>query len=327
MSNNNNKVKNIFDALEHGTMSDLRTYIGEVNIINSNEQSPLLFAILHNVAERKVKFLIEKGADIHFKDSNNKTLLMYAIENNKLVDIFIEKENNINALDNNNKNAFFYACVIGNEHILEALLIKDIEIQNQTESIFYLFQNSFFNNLNKRGLNILKTIFKKIPDEEINITDSNNNNLLMHLLFKRKEFKEIDNIILQLIDSKKIDFNIKNNKGISPLLYSIKNNFEKIALLLIQKGTNSNDTDNNGNSVLMFASYNNNLNLVSALFEKDADVNQRSAQNETALSLTLKNKFYEIPQYLLEKGAIPNEEDIHYVLSNYFKKDEDEDEE
>jgi len=96
-------LQNIWEAIENGTIQDVRFFIEkgvDVNAKNVDDLSLLHFAARCNPNADVVSYLIEKGADINVKDSNSLTPLHYASMYNPNVEVMkhlIEKGADVNA--------------------------------------------------------------------------------------------------------------------------------------------------------------------------------------------------------------------------------------
>ncbi len=154
-----------------------------------------------------------------------------------------------------------------------------------------LIQAVYNNNYNK---------VQELVDQgaNINIQDSSGDSLL-HIAISYKDEK----IAKYLID-KKINLEMKNKYGGTPLLWAIYNSespkVKKIVFMIIDAGANLETKNNFGYSALPWAVKKDNVDIVSYLVEKKADINSLDKQGMTPLELT-NNK--DIIKILLNAGA------------------------
>ena len=120
-------VQDVAKALKDG---------GDINSLSKDLQTPLIQASKYNGPE-VVKFLIESGAVVNFKDENGKIALMYACESNtdvEVVRVLIRKHADVNAKTNTGKTALMYACENNpNIKIVSALIEAGANVNAKTK--------------------------------------------------------------------------------------------------------------------------------------------------------------------------------------------------
>lgn len=95
------ELNNLFlAALENNSLKSIKTLINrgvDINYINQSEKTPIFF--VRSISA--LNLLIEEGANINIKDSENKTLLGYFISNKPLSysELLIEKGANLSSWD------------------------------------------------------------------------------------------------------------------------------------------------------------------------------------------------------------------------------------
>lgn len=141
-------------------------YNSDVNILDSNNISPLWYACQNNYID-SCKILLTRGADYTFI-YNGLSCIMVMVQNNNIIDAMLDKQINgeyiINMKDNNN----FYP-------ILAALYTKNFNISlNKLSKLNYINVN--VNDMN--GLNIFSHIIKK------NINNNDKEKLIKNLINK-----------------------------------------------------------------------------------------------------------------------------------------------
>jgi len=203
----------------------------------------LLTAVSINNREY-VKFLINEGADVNYKDDLGRTPLMHAVmkKNINIIRFFTTKDTSkINESDCNGDTALIYAFKLNNNEIIEELLLwnADFEIKNNkndttltisaTHSNLYLFDylsidsfNSIINNQNIDGDTAL-------------------------IIASRKGHKDF---LKTLLTSSVINLNIQNKDGYTALMYASEKNNEEIIKILIFKGADVNIKNNKGKTAI-----------------------------------------------------------------------------
>ena len=96
-----------------------------------------------------------------------------------------------------------------------------------------------------------------------------------------------------------IDFNLTDNNGNSPLIYSILNENTDMASLLVNAGVDVNICSREGEFPLIMAIKKNNLELVELLGAEGADINVTDGEGRTPLMSAVKANSVSIVKYLL----------------------------
>lgn len=110
--------------------------------------------------------------------------------------------------------------------------------------------------------------------------------------------------IRYLIDTKGIDVNVRDENGMTPLIYAAFFGHEKVAKELIDCGADVNASGSNGATALMASLQSTKgEKLARLLIDSGADVNACDAQGLTPLMTAIYTDSIEMTLYLLEKGA------------------------
>lgn len=100
-----------------------------------------------------------------------------------------------------------------------------------------------------------------------------------------------------------LDFNAKNNRGVTALMSALENEPD-IVRLLIERGALVNDVDNYGNRVLHCAVHNKAPSeIIKILLDNGADINAQNSEGETALHRAVEKNYLEAVKLLVKRGA------------------------
>lgn len=235
----------------------------------------LLDALFSDVIPQDlVNKIIEKGADVYFKDlKDDETALMWACHRNFISSAkkILEKGVNINQTSKNGSTALSYAS--GNEScslsLLEFLVSKGAKITID----------------NKYGRSAL-----------IEAVSSNCLEKVKFLVQKGA-----------LINEKSDGFG-----GVSPLTEAVWNCNYDITTFLIENGANVNIEKDRGETVLLEAVWNEkNLKIVDLLIKKGADVNKLNDDRQSPLLKAVQYNLYDIAVLLYEDGASLDVVDVY----------------
>ncbi len=123
-----------------------------------------------------------------------------------------------------------------------------------------------------------------------------------------------------------VNFNIKNNKSLTPLLYSIEHDMTEMTKFLIDNNADIDLSDNQNNTALHYAAYYGNFEIVNLLIEKGANIDAVNTDNSTPLYFATSANKINIAKLLVEKGAklIPagkyHYTPLHLALANKNSK-------
>lgn len=250
------------------------------------------FTVANNYS--RVKFLIESGANVNFKDKYNYIALNYAVGNIE------EGQHNCSTCRNNIIEALCQNSNIDNTMVVfEALLFNNIEAL--TILCKYDFNINAKNLLGKTALALAielgqpeccYELWKKGAD--INNTDAFGHTLLMTAVSMGLEYKYVEEIIKFIPDK----INVKDNEGFSALSYAIKTNDKDIFKLLIKSGADINAINNKNLSILMLTIMNNNIDLVKILCDNKVNIRYEYEPRRNAIGLAMGLKYKDIEKEL-----------------------------
>lgn len=104
-------------------------------------------------------------------------------------------------------------------------------------------------------------------------------------------------------NSKNVDVNQVNQKGLTPLILAVNNNASDATQFLLTKSTNINAQNKSGNNTLMGAIYKQNKTMIDLLIANKADVNQVSLNGTSSSMFTATFENIEMKHTLLNSRA------------------------
>jgi len=263
-----------------------------------------------------------------------------------LYKLFLDNEEEINSRSYSGNRPVFknpYNRFPFSETTKNKLRNKEFSITKRDSKLIDDFINSFCDKLNPENMDIkdrsqeiIKSLTKNdilhliVKDTELSIRhkemlieclgkylDLNKrieprNSTILYEIISKGITPELLKILIESND--KIDLNIRNPSGETPLfLPSIKNDIESVKVL-VDAGAKIDIEDYNGGTPMMYASEYGYVDVVKFLVEKGANVNKKTKFGETALTLNIGfvKRDKEIVKILLDAGADPN---IVYVNS------------
>jgi ankyrin repeat protein len=183
------KNKKLFELIKVGNIKKCRRLLKKgVNIhcINSNNYTPLLYAISQNNINI-IKLLLSKGANIHNKTDYGMSsiLLASSCANLEIVILLLESGAHINDISDFGYSPIHIACITNNIDIVEYFLKKGAHIyikQHETPILLCCFygRKSIIELLLSHGSNI----------NDINEIDEN----VIDILYRKKHYECIDTI-------------------------------------------------------------------------------------------------------------------------------------
>ena len=286
--------------------------INELSFLHKNINNDLIEACKIDNDEI-ASFLLEKGANINYKDHLGKTGLMYAAENGniKIVKMLVIKKAFINEKSDLKITALTYAVENGHADIVITLLENGALINDYSNS----YEKELIIACHKGYLNIVDILTNKCFD--VNFIGGRKKTPLMYAA----ENGYLD--IVTLLINKGACINSKDEKEKTPLIYAVKKGYLKIVTKLLMSRTNIYHQDEKGNTALMYASKKGYRKIVELLIKTayyDEAIYNRlyidveNKKRKTALMYAAENGHVEIIKLLQENGA-----DINYY--SYYPSD------
>ncbi len=308
----------------------------DVNLKNTYDgTTPLMTAVTSydsKISFDIINYLIQNNADANILDNDENNCLMKLSSNYswkdispEMYDLILSKTNNINQANKNKDTALINACRNNNEVLALKIIEKGADV----------------NSRNNEGLNALGClIHQNNPDIlaekliqkgiDINLSDEYNESLI----FKTIRYYNKENHILDLLLNNKVNINVVNKDGYSPLQEACQNEnipAEIITRLIVNKNILNSTAGYEKISAAHFAvdEYDGNINAIPVLIKAGADLNIKNLEGENVLIAACKNS--KITENLMQL-IINNTTDINFqnnsknsalhvaVQKNDFKK-------
>lgn len=246
-----------------------------------------------------VRFLLDHGADVKLKDSQNQTLLSYAAradEKSEEIMKLIIQEIDVNLVDSDGWTPNFYAIEVGNTDVVKILLEHgaDVELKDmqgrkplsyaagadvelpQSQCLTCLFYSTGVVRNNERLLKVLELL---IQDNDINLVDVDGCTPIFYAA-------EVGNTgAVRLLLQYGADPNLKDNQDQPLLSYAARANCnsEEVMTLIIQD-IDVNFADSDGWTPIVHAANVGNIDAVVFLLDHGADSRLKNSQGHTSLS-------------------------------------------
>ena len=196
---------------------------------------------------------LEKINENKKKETNDEIIIENKIEENKENIELKEGQNTINNNINNNKVSWIDQVIRKNFMPAMILLEKgkinvNSYIPNINECLLHLSVNFSY-------YNVTRCLIEKF-NADPNIKN-NFGSTPLHLVCSNPD-KDIA-ILIYLLTRENIKINERDSNGMTPIFYSIINNFEDAFLLLVSRGVDLNQKDNNDNTLMFYAILSGNL--------------------------------------------------------------------
>ena len=256
---NCNILSSSFHIIEKDYIKKLEPF-SKSDVINLNfkeKYTPIhIIAMTNNMKNNRYigKLLIEKGADINIKTNKNNTPLILSISliNVDFTHFLINEGADINLRDGNNDTPLIIAMHYGFDDNVRNI----INLLLSTENI----------NINIKG-DKGQTAICRI------MTLSHVHNKIIYLLNNQNFYD-------------KIDINISDDNGLTPLHYAIKfQDYEILEKILDKSNIDINVQDNDKNTPLHYAAIEGVINKVQKLVERGAEIMLRNNHNHTCIDV------------------------------------------
>ncbi|WP_418184900.1 ankyrin repeat domain-containing protein [Aliarcobacter vitoriensis] len=345
--NHKNSAGNTILHLDNSLKNiDLALYLlnqgTDPTIINANQQSYLFYIVTKGIKGINfIKRASELGFNLNIKNSENKNILMKAVEyflqisktskrdsQAELIKELVQLNINVQAIDNQNETIFFNITrsldrdlihyllnnlekLNLNRQNIEALTVLDILVFSGIENYdlikLYIEKGAKLDYKNKYGKSIIEILIDILLniENEIFLEDIYKNQIVQNAQYK--------DILELLIKNYHINVNNFNSKN-EPLFFPTLLNFNiSIFKILRTKNINLNETDINGNNIifrlleqdLTKKSEDRRMLLVTIknLINAGVDINSKNDKGFTALEFAILNDKEDIVKLLLNLRA------------------------
>lgn len=279
----------------------------DVNYKDFSVQTPLLIAV-KNCDKIMISFLLEKGANIECIGENGKTPLLNAAQNGNIdiVSLLLEKGANINSIDSSCRTALDLAIENKDTDLVSLLLEKGAEIGNDNSSLKTALNFAIKND----NTDLLSLLAEKATQEDVYCEDK-------PILFFAIEnnYKSFVEMLIEKGVHKKSRYSSDVYEDMTPLFFAVSRRDKDTVLLLLK---NKVDVDEGAKSENQYYSYsplykavlNGDKEIASILIENGANLNYDTGKGNTALMWTCLIEDKDMASFLIEKGA-----DVNYVVS------------
>ncbi len=268
----------------------------DVNFKNKSGSTPLIEAVSKNGLEEVAFALISKGANVNDKNVDGNTPLILAAKNGleEVSLILINKGVDINAKNNLGSTPLIEATRNGLEEVALTLINKGANVNDKPVGS----GTPLIEAVSKNGL---EEVALALINKGANVNDKNADGNTPLILAIKEGHKKV---ALVLID-RGANINAKNNCNATPLIEATRNGLEEVALTLINKGANVNKGE--GGIPLIWAAKNGLEEVSLVLINKGADTNNKDNNGNTPMIEAVKNGHKKIALALINKGANVND--------------------
>ena len=328
----------------HMAFQNSRTYIVQylveekkcdVNVANNKGELPLHLACKHMYGKEIVQ-LVSVGCDVNRQDEAGNTPLQMAFQNGRtdIVQYLVEeKKCGFNVANNKGELPLHLACKHRYSKTIVRLVSVGCDVNRQDEAgntplhmacqngstdiVQYLVEDRKcdFNVANNKGELPLHLACKHMYGKEIVLLvsvgrDVNRQdeagNTPLHMACQNCSA----DIVRYLVEERKCDFNVANNKGELPLHLACKHVYGKEIVQLVSVGCDVNRQDEAGNTPLQMAFQNGRTDIVQYLVEeKKCGFNVANNKGELPLHLACKHRYSKTIVRLVSVGCDVNRQD------------------
>lgn len=244
-------------------------------------RSALMLAASHRYY-KIAELLINKGADVNYKNLDGNTALFEAVKNlsDSITDLLIKNKALVNIKDENNFTPLQYSV---GYNLLDYSQDED----------FNLTIDAFVNHTKANRISELLID----AGADIDVTDSYGYTPLMIA-------SQLNNMpLIKILFKAKVNVNVRSNDGITPLMLSADNGYYQVAKALIVHGADINISSFDGNSAIFAAVRANNDSIAGLLLQKKAFVNIKNSMGLSPLHYASGYGYPFMTNLLIANGA------------------------
>ena len=249
-----------------------------------------------------VRLFIAAGMDIHTRDDEGTTALMYAAWEGhvEVVRILAEQwvaEAGADAQDDDGTTVLMWVALGGDVEMARILLDKgaDIHAQNNSSRTVLMY--------GARGGDVEVVRFLLENSADLNAQDTSDQSALMYAAWGG------DVEVVRLLLENGADLNAQDASDRPVLIWAAFGGDVEVVRLLLAKGADINAQDDDGTTALMYAAWGGDAEVVRLLLENSADLNTQNNHGTTALIEAADEGHVEVVRLLLENGADANAQD------------------
>ena len=239
-------------------------------------------------------YLQNRDANMSYVDINGRTVAHFASlgGSSDICDLLDSSGISFEGVDSDGNTSIHYACMSGNLNLVQKLYLRGFDLllanKNGYKPIHYA--------AGSKSVDLLDFLVSEGAD--INEEVDGNTPILLSALENRP-----DNVSY-LIDQKAVVPEFIDKKGENLLIYLAKKGFDKVISVLINKGKlNPNITDGLGWTPLLHACNIGSIETCKILIENGADVNLASKFGFTPTHCAINRGFEDIKNYLISIGG------------------------
>lgn len=267
--------------------------------------------------------LLDQGVDITATDQTGNSALHRAAGKGQLttVKLLVSRGSNINAINHNGESALYMAASSGQLKVINYLLNKGADpsliAKNKSSPLSIAISNQHLQSasaLSRHKLDpasihraLLLAIQNKMEglsiqlikrDTRLAIAYSKNRSALWHSanLGLIKTTKE-------LLSHSKVNINLSDKNGYTPLARAVNNGFAEISSMLINHKARTNTLTNENNSILMLAVLSGKGNIIKQILKLKNNLNEKNKAGDTALMLAAATGDNTTVKLLIKAGA------------------------
>ncbi|MFW4370795.1 MAG: ankyrin repeat domain-containing protein [Spiroplasma sp. hy2] len=323
-NNINKKIQELFNKKENKNFIEIKNeclkYI--LKITKSKEMFKFIISYFEKEWKLKTDFKTDDEFFLLNYNNDNDILYIFIIKNNlDLAKLLINLNPNkkmINSIDINHTTPLFLAINNGNINFVKFLLKNgaDVNFQGKIGSMLII------NAININNLEIVDIIFNYGAD--VNLQDPLANNTYLHIAARNGQLE-----LVKLLLSRGANPNMQEKKGITPLYFAAQSDKTEVVQELLTNKNSKNKIDINlsndlGDTPLHIASFNGNYKIVELLLKNHKiDVNKKDDCGDSALIVAARNGKINVVKKLLKHSDIDvnlsNERGLtalHYACEN-----------
>ncbi|OQA80894.1 MAG: Ankyrin repeats (3 copies) [bacterium ADurb.Bin243] len=319
----------------------------EINEVNYYDKSSLLLTALNENKPEIARYLIEKGADLNFADSESYKILHTAVDKNyaDIAGLILKRGYDVNKRDRYYETAIFDAIDKNFTECFTALIENSAEINicnHDGETPLHLAAKKgnigFAEKLIARGAVVDSCGVSQPQKPKVEKIHENSNLVTVSMLIPKRDGPYMqDNMITPLtaaiiakkpdmvnfLIKKGADVNMLSAKKLAPIHYAINTFQNDIFDSLISRGIDLKIKTSDGYDLLCYAAFYDNLYAVKKLAGLGFKIDNVSSDlnSETALHISEKRGASEVSEYLRKNGADASKKNYFGKTPDDFKKE------